>query len=82
MPVWNKGQIVGQKLPLKPREVWSIERSGGIRAKLEVAGNLRELALFNLAIDSKLRACDLICMATKRPRRVWSRLSPAQLAMD
>lgn len=53
MPVWNKGQIVGQKLPLKPKEVW------GIRTRLEVASNLRELALFNLAIDSKLRACDL-----------------------
>jgi integrase len=53
MPVWNKGQIIGQKLPLKPREVW------GIRARLEVAFNLRDLALFNLAIDSKLRASDL-----------------------
>jgi integrase len=53
MPVWNKGQIVGQKLPLKPKEVW------GIRTRLEVVSNLRELALFNLAIDSKLRACDL-----------------------
>lgn len=53
MPAWNKGQIVGQKLPLKPKEVW------GIRTRLEVASNFRELALFNLAIDSKLRACDL-----------------------
>lgn len=59
MPAWNKGQIVGQKLPLKPREVW------GIRTRLEVASNLRELALFNLAIDSKLRACDLICIKVK-----------------
>jgi integrase len=56
MPAWNKGQIIGQKLPLKPREVW------GIRTRLEVASNLRELALFNLAIDSKLRACDLTCV--------------------
>ena len=53
MPVWNKGQIVGQKLPLKPKEVW------GIRTRLEVVSNHRDLALFNLAIDSKFRACDL-----------------------
>lgn len=56
MPVWNKGQIVGQKLPLKPKEVW------GIRTRLEVVSNLRDLALFKLAIDSKLRACDLTCI--------------------
>jgi integrase len=59
MPVWNKGQIVGQKLPLKPKEVW------GIRARLEVVSNLRDLALFNLAIDSKLRACDLTCIKVR-----------------
>jgi site-specific recombinase XerC len=53
MPVWNKGQIIGQKKPLKPKEVWAI------RTRLEVASNVRELALFNRAIDSKLRACDL-----------------------
>ncbi len=56
MPAWHKGQIIGQKLPLKPKEVW------GIRTRLKVASNLRELALFNLAIDSKLRACDLTCV--------------------
>ena len=59
MPVWNKGQIVGQKLPLKPKEVW------GIRTRLEVVSNLRDLALFNLAIDSKLRACDLTCIKVR-----------------
>lgn len=59
MPVWNKGQIVGQKLPLKPKEVW------GIRTRLEVVSNLRDLALFNLAIDSKLRACDLTCLRVR-----------------
>jgi site-specific recombinase XerC len=59
MPAWNKGQIVGQKLPLKPKEVW------GIRTRLEVASNFRELALFNLAIDSKLRACDLTCIKVR-----------------
>ncbi len=51
---WNKGRLVGQKRPLLPRQVWAI------RARLELAGDLRNLALFNLAIDSKLRGCDLV----------------------
>jgi len=51
---WNKGRLVGQKRPLLPKQVWAI------RARLEIAGNLRDLALFNLAIDSKLRGCDLV----------------------
>ena len=51
---WNKGKLVGQKAPLKPQEVWSI------RVRLQLAGNKRDLALFNLAIDSKLRGCDLL----------------------
>ena len=51
---WNKGKLVGQKAPLKPQEVWSI------RVRLQLADNKRELALFNLAIDSKLRGCDLL----------------------
>jgi len=50
---WNKGKIVGQKAPLKLREIWAI------RVRLQLRSNLRDLALFNLAIDSKLRACDL-----------------------
>lgn len=50
---WNKGKIVGQKSPLKLREIWAI------RVRLQLRGYLRDLALFNLAIDSKLRACDL-----------------------
>ena len=53
---WNKGKLVGQKAPLTQRQVWSI------RMKLEAAGNPRNLALFNLAIDSKLRACDLLSL--------------------
>jgi len=53
-PVWNKGRIVGQKRPLMPKHVWAI------RVRLEIAGNTRGLALFNLAIDSKLRGCDLV----------------------
>jgi integrase len=51
---WNKGRLVGQKRPLLPKQVWAI------RARLELAGNLRDLTLFNLAIDSKLRGCDLV----------------------
>jgi site-specific recombinase XerC len=51
---WNKGRIVGQKRPLLPKRVWEI------RVRLEIAGNVRDLALFNLAIDSKLRGCDLV----------------------
>ena len=53
-PVWNKGKLVGQKLPLSMQEIWSI------RMRLQTIGNLRDLALFNVAIDSKLRACDLL----------------------
>ena len=53
-PPWNKGRLIGQKRPLLPRQVWAI------RARLELAYNLRDLALFNLAIDSKLRGCDLV----------------------
>jgi integrase len=51
---WNKGKLVGQKAPLKLREIWAI------RVRLQLASRCRELALFNLAIDSKLRACDLV----------------------
>lgn len=53
-PVWNKGRIVGQKRPLAPKHVWSV------RVRLEMADNKRDLALFNTAIDSKLRGCDLV----------------------
>ena len=51
---WNKGMIVGPKPPLKLKEVWAI------RIRLQLSGDVRNLALFNLAIDSKLRACDLV----------------------
>ena len=53
-PTWNRGRIVGQKRALLPRHVWAI------RVRLELAGRVRDLALFNLAIDSKLRGCDLV----------------------
>ncbi len=51
---WNKGKLVGQKPPLKLKEIWSI------RIRLQIANRIRDLALFNLAIDSKLRSCDLL----------------------
>ncbi|MCZ6802846.1 MAG: tyrosine-type recombinase/integrase [Proteobacteria bacterium] len=51
---WNKGKIIGQKPPLKLKEIWTI------RIRLQMANKKRDLALFNLAIDSKLRACDLV----------------------
>jgi site-specific recombinase XerC len=53
---WNKNKLVGQKLPLKLQQIWAI------RIRLELAGNVRDLALFNLAIDSKLRGCDLVSL--------------------
>ena len=51
---WNKGRLVGQKPPLKLKEIWEI------RIRLQINKKHRDLALFNLAIDSKLRACDLL----------------------
>ena len=53
-PSWNRGKLIGQKPPLKLKDIWAI------RVRLQLAGRLRDLALFNLAIDSKLRACDLV----------------------
>jgi hypothetical protein len=51
---WNKGKLIGQKPPLKLKEIWAI------RIRLQLNKQTRELALFNLAIDSKLRGCDLV----------------------
>src|SRR6202048_1437394 len=51
---WNKGKMIGAKPPLRPKHVWSI------RTKLQVEGRKRDLAMFNLAIDSKLRGCDVV----------------------
>jgi hypothetical protein len=53
---WNKGRLVGQKRPLRPKEVWAI------RVRLQIKHNKRDLATFNLAIDSKLRGCDLVSL--------------------
>ena len=51
---WNKGKLAGAKPPLSPKHVWAI------RTRLQLLKRLRDLALFNLAIDSKLRGCDLV----------------------
>jgi len=53
---WNKGKLTGAKPPLRPKHVWSI------RTKLQMADRKRNLALFNLAIDSKLRGCDVVAL--------------------
>ena len=53
---WNKGKLTGAKPPLRPKHVWSI------RTKLQMADRKRDLALFNLAIDSKLRGCDVVAL--------------------
>ena len=53
---WNKGRLIGQKRPLKPKDVWAI------RVRLQLEDRKRDLALFNLAIDSKLRGCDLVSL--------------------
>jgi len=53
---WNKGRLVGQKAPLKLKEIWAI------RIRLQLADKARDLALFNLVIDSKLRGCDPVSL--------------------
>src|SRR5215467_10326734 len=53
---WNKGKLVGSKPPLRTKDVWSI------RTKLQVSDRARDLAMFNLAIDSKLRGCDVVSL--------------------
>jgi hypothetical protein len=56
---WNKGKPVGQKAPLKLKEIWAI------RVRLQMCRDPRALALFNLAIDSKLRGCDLVRLSVR-----------------
>jgi hypothetical protein len=53
---WNKGKLIGQKAPLRAKQVWSI------RTQLQIEERTRELAMFNLAIDSKLRGCDVVAL--------------------
>ena len=56
---WNKGKLVGQKAPLRLKDIWAI------RIRLQLAERTRELALFNLAVDSKLRSCDLVSLRVR-----------------
>jgi len=53
---WNKGKLIGPRPPLRQKHVWAI------RTRLQIEGEIRDLALFNLAIDSKLRGCDLVAI--------------------
>jgi integrase len=56
---WNKGKLIGQKAPFKPKDIWAL------RVRLQQGHHLRELALLNLGIDSKLRACDLVSLRVR-----------------
>jgi integrase len=56
---WNKGKIVGQKAPFKVKDIWAL------RVRLQAQDRIRELALFNLGIDSKLRGCDLVALKVR-----------------
>src|SRR5260221_7158462 len=66
---WNKGKLTGAKPPLRPKHVWSI------RTNLQVEGRVRDLAMFNLAIDSKLRGCDVVSLTVED-------VAPHGLAVD
>ena len=66
---WNKGKLLGAKPPLRTKHVWSI------RTKLQVEGRTRDLAMFNLAIDSKLRGCDVVSLKVED-------VAPHGLAID
>lgn len=56
---WNKGKIVGQKAPFKLKDIWAL------RVRFQMENRVRELALFNLGIDSKLRGCDLVALKVR-----------------
>jgi len=56
---WNKGKIVGQKAPFRIKDIWAL------RVRLQMESRVRELALFNLGIDSKLRGCDLVSLKVR-----------------
>jgi hypothetical protein len=56
---WNKGKLTGAKPPLRPKHVWAI------RTRLMIQGRTRDLAMFNVAIDSKLRGCDVAALTVE-----------------
>src|SRR5690349_7476294 len=66
---WNKGKLIGQKPPLRPKHVWSI------RTRLQMDGCTRDLTMFNLAIDSKLRGCDVVAIGVEH-------IAPSGCAVD
>src|ERR1700683_5584980 len=66
---WNKGKLIGARPPLRPKHVWSI------RTRLLLEGRKRDLALFNLAIDSKLRGCDVVAVRVED-------VAPSEYALD
>jgi len=70
---WNKGKLVGQKPPLKPKDIWAI------RIHLQQDHQLRDLAMFKLAIDSKLRGCDLVNLRVRDVMRADQILSRAMV---
>jgi hypothetical protein len=72
---WNRGKLTGQKPPLKLREIWAI------RIRLQLGAKTRDLAMFNLAIDSKLRACDLTRLRV-RDVCLGSRVAPRAAVMQ
>ena len=61
---WNKGKLIGAKPPLRQKHVWAI------RTKLQIEQRTRDLAMFNLAIDSKLRGCDVVAPRSRTLRRM------------
>ena len=71
---WNKGKLVGQKPALKPKDIWAIE------IHLQNAHAIRDLALFNLAIDSKLRGCDLVSLRVRDITHGSQILSPSMVS--
>src|SRR3974390_3869861 len=70
---WNKGKLTGAKPPLRPKHVWSI------RTKLQIEGRARDLAMFNLAIDSKLRGCDVVAIRVEDVAKQVSAIAPPAL---
>lgn len=73
---WNKGKLVGQKAALKQEQIWSI------RIRLEMGKKLRDLALFNLALDSKLRGCDLVKLSVRDVSRCDDILERSQVVQQ
>jgi hypothetical protein len=72
---WNKGKLLGQKPPLKLKEIWAV------RIRLQLTHRSRELALFNLAIDSKLRGCGLVALRVHAVVQ-GSRVAPRAIVMQ